>query len=179
VTRRDCSIVSVLLLAWVAIGVDCGGSSSAPPTSAPAVANGSDESYTDAVCSAAGLMFASYQRDFAASSDSLTGMDATDAYMKVSKLPYSRLVSDLEAIAPPVTLKAGHDDLLRRAKELLTALDAGDRTKVLALKGTPDTGAWKQVLDVPDELKARLGAVASTRPACQALEKAGGGAPFK
>ncbi len=106
-------------------------------------------------------------------------MDATDAYMKISKGLYGRLVSDLEAIVPPPALKPGHDDLIRRARELLAALNAGDRTKVLALKGTPDTGTWKQVLDVPEDLRARLGLVASSRPPCQALEKAGGGNPFK
>lgn len=124
-------------------------------------------------------MFASYQRDFASSSASLTGMDPTDAYMKVAKLPYSHLVNDLEAIAPPASLTSDHDELVGRAKDLLVALNAGDRSRVLALKGTPDTGKWKQVLDVPANLKSRLGPTASSRQSCQALENAGGGALFK
>jgi hypothetical protein len=167
------------MLAGAAVFVACGDSSSASNTPVATAPAGGGQSYVDAVCSAAGTMFAAYQRDFASSSASLTGMDPTDAYMKISKGSYPRLVSDLEAITPPADLKTGHDDLIRRAKELLAALNAGDRTKVLALKGTPDTGTWKQVLDVPEDLKARLGVVASSRPACQALEKAAGGNPFK
>jgi len=124
-------------------------------------------------------MFTTYQEDFANNSASLTGMDPTDAYMKIAKGPYGVLVADLEKVVPPVDVKSGHDDMIRLAEDLLAALNAGDRTKVLALKGTPDTGTWKQVIEVPQDLKTRLGPSAQARQSCVALEQAGGGNPFR
>src|SRR6185369_5326114 len=66
-------LLSGLFLSSAAVGVACGGSSSASNTEP---ANG-DAAYVDSVCSAAGTMFAAHQKDFASSSAALIGMDPT------------------------------------------------------------------------------------------------------
>jgi len=180
---RQSYLVAVLIAGaavWAGTAIACGGSgSSTTPAVTVTAAPAGVEAYVDSVCTAARTMFATYQKDFNANLASLTGMDPTDAYMKIAKAPYGVLIADLEKIVPPADLKAGHDIMIRQAKDLLAALNAGDRTKVLALKGTPDTGTWKQVLEVPQDLKTRLGTVAKTRQPCLALEKDGGGNPFQ
>jgi hypothetical protein len=180
---RQNHLVAVLAAAaavWAGSAAACGDSgSSTTPAATPTAAATGVEPYVDAVCTAARTMFVTYQKDFTSNSASLVGMDPTDAYMKIAKGPYGVLIADLEKIVPPADVKTGHEAMIRQAKDLLAALNAGDRTKVLALKGTPDTGTWKQVLEVPQDLKTRLGTVAKTRQPCLALEQAGGGNPFQ
>jgi hypothetical protein len=155
----------------------CGGDSSSTSNSASG-SNAGASQYIDQVCSAANRMFATYTKDFKANSGSLIGMDPTDAYMRIAKGPLTTLIGDMEKIAPPADTTPAHGEAVKRARNLLASFAANDRQAVLALKGTPDTGNWRQVLDLPVELKDRYRATAQGVKSCNDLAQAGGGDLF-
>jgi hypothetical protein len=172
------SLAAAVLLA-VALAA-CGGDSSTPstPTLAQAVAATPDR-YVDEVCTAAARMFTAYKKSFNDNLPTLTGMDPTDAYTRTARQPFALLIADLEKMTPPSDAAAAHNDTIRQAKDVLDALNRGDRQKLLALRGTPDTGKWKQVIDLAADLKSRFGAASLQVKSCQDLEQSGGGNPFK
>ena len=171
------ALAAAVLFPFVAAG--CGGSdsgASSTPTSPP---QGTPVQYVGEVCSAAAKMFTAYQKSFKDNLASLGGMDPTDAYAKTARQPFALLIADLEEMTPPAEAAAAHADTIRQAKDVWDALNRGDRQKLLALRGTPDTGKWKQVIDLSADLKARYGAASQRVKSCQDLEASGGGNPFK
>jgi hypothetical protein len=174
-------IAAVAVTAIVALAAACGGDDSPAPSTATSVAPlvTSPDKYVDDVCSAAARMFAAYKKNFNDNLASFTGMDPTDAYIKTAKAPFAVLITDLEKLSPPSAAAAAHQDTIRQAKDLLDAFNKGDRQKILALKGTPDTGKWKQAVELAPDLKTRFGAASGLVKSCQDLEKAGGGNPFQ
>jgi hypothetical protein len=164
--------------------VACGGNDdtgdiSAAATTTPAQENAATEQYVDDVCTAAARMFTAYQKSFQDNAASLGGTDPTDAYARTARQPFAVLVADLEKLTPPAEAVAAHADTIRQAKELLDALNRGDRQKLLALRGTPDTGTWKQVIDLSAELKALFGGVSLEVESCTELAAIGAGNPFQ
>ncbi|MEP7216466.1 MAG: hypothetical protein ABI782_09450 [Anaerolineaceae bacterium] len=170
------SIAAAVLLPFVLAG--CGGSDSAESTTPTPTAQNTPLQYIDEVCSAAAKMYSSYQKSFADNLASLGGMDPTDAYAKTARQPFALLIADLEKMAPPTEAATAHADTIRQAKDVLDALNRGDRQKLLALRGTPDTGKWKQVIDLSADLKAQYGAASQRVKSCQDLAASGGGNPF-
>lgn len=157
-----------------------GGDSPAAPAAAPSQpVTGTSGRYVDNVCSAAATMFTAYKKSFSDNLASLGGMDPTDAYAKTAKQPFALLIADLEKMTPPPEAAAAHNDTIRQAKDVLDAMTRGDRQKLLALRGTPDTGKWKQVIDLSPGLKSRFGGASLQVKSCQDLEQSGGGNPFK
>lgn len=159
--------------------VACGSETETPEDASTPRANGSDSQYVEDVCAAAGRMFTAYQKSFQANRESLGGMDPTDAYARTARQPFATLVADLEGLTPPAEVAAGHEDTIRQAKEVLQALNQGDRQKLLALRGTPDTGTWKQVIDLSPALKDKFSETSMSVASCQALSANGGGNPFR
>ena len=178
---RHTALVSVTVAVFVSIGLAaCGGDSTGAPTPAPSPpAAATPDRYVDEVCAAATRMFTAYKKSFNDNLASLGGMDPTDAYAKTARQPFALLIADLEKITPPADAAAAHADTIRQAKDVLEALTRGDRQKLLALRGTPDTGKWKQVIDLAADLKSRFGAASLKVKSCQELEQSGGGNPFK
>jgi hypothetical protein len=165
------AILPLALLACGGPGPEASGS--------PESAASSDERYVADVCTAAGTMFAAYQKSFSDNLGSLGGMDPTDAYIRTARQPFARLVDDLGSITPPTAWARTHQDAVEQAKEVLDALNRADRQKLLVLRGTPDTGTWKQVVDLPGELKSQFGATSLHVRPCQELASLGGGNPFR
>jgi hypothetical protein len=171
---------ALALIGMVAFGA-CGGGSGensspvAPDVQQEATATG----YVSDVCAAAGRMFAAYQKSFQENRASLGGMDPTDAYARTARTPFAALVADLETLTPPGDVSAAHAETLRQAREVLDALNRGDRQKLLALRGTPDTGTWKQVVDLAPSLKTRFGSASQQVGTCQELRASGAGNPFE
>ena len=157
----------------------CGSDTGSPRDASTPPANGSDSQYVDDVCAAAGRMFTAYQKSFQDNRESLGGMDPTDAYARTARQPFATLVAELERLTPPAEVAAGHEDTIRQAKEVLQALNQGDRQKLLALRGTPDTGTWKQVIDLSPALKDRFRETSLGVEACQSLTASGAGNPFR
>jgi hypothetical protein len=124
-------------------------------------------------------MFAAYQKSFQENRESLGGMDPTDAYARTARQPFAGLVAELERLNPPSEAAAAHVETIRHAKEVLDALNAGDRQKLLALRGTPDTGTWKQVIDLAPQLKEQFGPSSLKVVSCQELSSSGAGNPFQ
>lgn len=160
----------------------CGGSSSGAattPAQPSAAASDTSARYVDQVCSAAARMYTAYQKSFKDNLASLGGMDPTDAYAKTARQPFAVLITELEQVTPPPAAAAAHAETIRQAKDVLDALTRGDRQKLLALRGTPDTGKWKQVIDLAAGLKSQFGDASQRVKSCQDLEASGGGNPFK
>ena len=160
----------------------CGGGDSAGSgdSSAPtASAQVPPERYVDEVCSAAAKMYTAYKKSFNDNLASLGGMDPTDAYAKTARQPFAVLIGEMEKLTPPTEAAAAHAETIRQAKDVLDAITRNDRQKLLALRGTPDTGKWKQVIDLSADLKTRFGAASLQVKSCQDLETSGGGNPFK
>ena len=172
------SLAAALLLPITLTSCGGGSSTHAAPTSAQVPA-ATPDAYVDAVCAAANRMFIAYRKSFNDNLPTLTGMDPTDAYARTARQPFALLIADLEKITPPADAAAAHGDTVRQAKDVLEALTRGDRQKLLALRGTPDTGKWKQVIDLAADLKSRFGAASLKVKSCQDLEQSGGGNPFK
>ena len=175
-------IVSLVAVALVPFGLAAcgGGDSSAPPTEAQAQSVAVvPNQYVDNVCTAAARMFTAYKKSFSDNLASLGGMDPTDAYAKTAKQPFTVLIADMEKITPPPDAATAHNDTIRQAKDVLDAITRDDRQKLLALRGTPDTGKWKQVIDLSADLKSRFGAASLQVKSCQDLDQSGGGNPFK
>lgn len=161
----------------------CGGDDSSeadtPVPTALAQVDTTPAQYVDDVCTAAAKMFAAYQKSFAENRESLGGTDPTDAYARTARAPFAVLVADLEQLKPPAEAASPHAETIRQAKEVLEALNQGDRQKLLSLRGTPDTGVWKQVIDLAPELKERYGAISGQVESCRDLAANGGGDPFQ
>lgn len=175
-------LVSLAAAVLFAIGIAaCGGGDSLiPATPAPTQpATATADRYVDNVCTAAARMFTAYKKSFSDNLASLGGMDPTDAYAKTAKQPFTLLIADMEKMTPPPDAATAHNDTIRQAKDVLDAITRDDRQKLLALRGTPDTGKWKQVIDLSADLKSRFGAASLQVKSCQDLEQSGGGNPFK
>ena len=166
-----------------ALMVACGdGDSDGDDTTVPTATTQVDaapEQYVSDVCAAAARMFAAYQKSFAENRESLGGTDPTDAYARTARAPFAVLVADLEQLTPPAEAASSHAETIRQAKEVLEALNQGDRQKLLSLRGTPDTGTWKQVIDLAPALKERFGAISGQVESCHDLAANGGGNPFQ
>lgn len=163
----------------VACGDDDSGSDDTPVPVTTTRVDAAPEQYIAGVCTAAAKMFTAYQKSFADNRESLGGMDPTDAYARTARAPFADLIADLEQLAPPSDSAAAHAETLRQAGEVLEALNQGDRQKLLSLRGTPDTGVWKQVIDLSPELKDRYGQASLEVGSCQELEASGAGNPFR
>ena len=179
--RHAVLVLSAVAALFAVTLVSCGGGDSsaspAPTTAQPVVAT--SDRYVDEVCAAAARMYTAYKKSFNDNLPTLTGMDPTDAYARTARQPFALLVADMEKMTPPAEAAAAHSDTVRQAKDVLDALTRGDRQKLLALRGTPDTGKWKQVIDLAADLKTRFGAASLQVKSCQDLEQSGGGNPFK
>lgn len=158
------------------------GEGSAQGNSSPTPAAGDDTAavtYVSAVCEASARMFTAYQKAFQANLPSLGGMDPTDAYARTAREPFAALIAELEKLAPPPGAAEAHAETLKQARDVLDAMNRMDRQKLLALRGTPDTGTWKQVIDLAAPLKAQFGATAQRVDACRQLKSSGAGNPFE
>jgi len=163
----------------VACGGDDSGEADTPVPTPSAQLDTTPAQYVDDVCTAAAKMFTAYQKSFADNRESLGGTDPTDAYARTARAPFAILVADLEQLTPPGEAAAAHAETIRQAKEVLDALNQGDRQKLLSLRGTPDTGVWKQVIDLSPELKDRFGQASLEVRSCQELAASGAGNPFQ
>ncbi|MBI5947527.1 MAG: hypothetical protein HY875_05275 [Chloroflexi bacterium] len=180
-TARVFLLLSAAAVLSSIAAVACGSSEDSNPTGSTAVptAPAAPERYVDEVCTAAARMYTTYQASFKENLASMSGMDPTDAYAKIARDPFALLIADLEKMTPPADAAAGHADTIRQAKDVLDALTRSDRQKLLALRGTPDTGKWRQVIDLSADLKTRFGPVSAGVKSCQELEASGGGNPFR
>ncbi|MBE0609935.1 MAG: hypothetical protein IH609_11170, partial [Dehalococcoidia bacterium] len=153
--------------------IACGGDDSVdadkPVPTATAESDAAPARYVDDVCTAAAKMFTAYQKSFQDNRESLGGMDPTDAYARTARVPFAVLITDLEQLTPPAEAANSHAETIRQAKEVLEALKQGDRQKLLGLRGTPDTGVWKQVIDLSPELKDRYGQASLEVQSCREL----------
>lgn len=176
--RRFLGVAVVLSGFVVACGDDNAAGETTPGAAATVQVDAAPEEYISGVCTAAASMFGAYQKSFAENREALGGMDPTDAYARTARAPFARLIAELEQLTPPSDAVAGHAETLRQAREVLAALNEGDRQKLLSLRGTPDTGTWKQVIDLAPDLRERYGATSSQVGACRELATNGGGNPF-
>lgn len=150
-----------------------------PVSTATAESHTAPARYVDDICTAAAKMFTAYQKSFQDNRESLGGMDPTDAYARTARAPFAVLVTDLEQLSPPAEAASAHAETIRQAKEVVEALNQGDRQKLLSLRGTPDTGVWKQVIDLSPELRDRFGQASLEVQSCQELAASGAGNPFQ
>lgn len=165
----------------LAFSVGCSGDDDAPASSTPKAASSQSDGtqYVDRVCTAAATMYTAYKKSFNDNLATLGGMDPTDAYAKTARQPFAALIAELEKLTPPADAAADHSETIRQAKDVLDAITRNDRQKLLALRGTPDTGKWKQVIDLAPGLKTRYGQASQQVASCKALEQSGGGNPFQ
>jgi hypothetical protein len=177
--RQLLAAVALLSIGLAACGADDPVGPDGNAGTEPARTEPATSTYIEGLCSAAARMFAAYQKSFQENREALGGMDPTDAYARTARAPFAALISDLERLSPPDDARAAHAESIRQAQEVLEALREGDRQKLLSLRGTPDTGTWKQVVDLAPELKSRFGEASLEVGSCQELESAGGGNPFR
>lgn len=168
-----------LIATALAVGATaCGGPAALAPA---AVASGGDREaaqYVEGLCRSADRMVTAYQGNLYNAGASVTGMDPTDAFIRLAREPYAQLVTDLERVPPLPEAKDGHAQALAEVRNLRDAIAAADRSRVLSMTLTPDTGKWRRVIPLPPDLRARLGPAADSAPACRDLRSHSGAGLF-